>query len=551
MIMKKIFCALMCMVLAFAALPTAVSAEESKIKVACVGDSITNGNANFCDYPSNLQKFLDADKYEVKNFGFGGTTAMKNPNVVPSYWSVQQYEDSKAFLPDIVIIMLGTNDVVNENWNLDNYKNDLTELVEVYQNLSSSPDIYLCSPPSAFDASHPQKIKDYAIPTVKSICQSTGATYVDINTLTADMGSYFTDGIHPNNEGYVKLAEIFYKEIFDGESVELTLKADAGIKVLYGGQQKTFAGNETFKVTTGNGTKSVKIEKAGVGFTYVDFTVKGETTADLRGAEIPENLAFSASATDKAGATTKPNDGDASTGWQRDNGDAYGTDVWLQYDFGGNKKISNMELEWEIATRAIEGKYKLTYSTDGSTWKEFSNLKITYGASIDSVSFNEVSARYVKLVISEGAHDKFRPSLYEWRVFKAAKAFTPTVTYASGGNSSSESAPSSDISSTPSVESTPSASPSSEPSSDIVSDTESNVASAPESNVTTGDTSSEEPPVSSEESTPVSSEQPVSSDAAANSDNGMSFWYLIPIGAAVVIAVGLAVFMVIKKNKGN
>ena len=92
----------------------------AKIKVACVGDSLTEGytstGANSGKkgpnaYPARLQSLLGSG-YEVKNFGETGAFLMEGTS--NPYKSGTEYEQSKAYNADIVIIMLGTND--SKNW---------------------------------------------------------------------------------------------------------------------------------------------------------------------------------------------------------------------------------------------------------------------------------------------------------------------------------------------------------------------------------------------------------------------------------------------------
>ena len=441
--MKKLlsFLPILMILLLISVLVIPASASETKIiKVACVGDSITDGGEDFSEYPANLQKFLDASKYEVKNFGFGGTTAMKKPNVVPSYWDKQHFTDSKNYQPDIVILMLGTNDVVNENWDPDTFKTDLTALVNVYLNLASHPTVYLCTPPAAFDSSHPALLRDYGVPIVKEVAQDTGATLVDVNSLTADFNEkgLSADGIHPNKKGYVRLAQIFYENIFGGESVEMTVKGEQCQRIVFAGQNPLIGSNGTVTVTTGNGLKNFKVEKSGVGYAIVNATVEGNTLVDLTGIEIPDNIAFRATATDKSGTVTSVNDGSSTTGWQREANEDY-SNVWLQYDFGDNEEIAGMEIEWEDNSRPPEGKYKLTYSTNGTTWKNFTNLTIDYTNLIDTITFDTVSARYLKLDIQDGINGKYRPKVYEWRVTGETEPFKPAVTVHYGEESEDES----------------------------------------------------------------------------------------------------------------
>ena len=85
--------------------------KSDKIRVACVGDSITYGfnliNREKESYPSVLNELLGKE-YEVGNFGFSGRTLLKNGDY--PYVSEKLYQDSLNFNAKIVIIKLGTND---------------------------------------------------------------------------------------------------------------------------------------------------------------------------------------------------------------------------------------------------------------------------------------------------------------------------------------------------------------------------------------------------------------------------------------------------------
>ena len=85
--------------------------EDGVIRITCVGDSITDGigasngeNA----YPSQLQKLL-GDSYLVLNKGVSGTTVTRSDE--RAYTKTSKYQESLESNPDIVIILLGTNDI--------------------------------------------------------------------------------------------------------------------------------------------------------------------------------------------------------------------------------------------------------------------------------------------------------------------------------------------------------------------------------------------------------------------------------------------------------
>ena len=66
------------------------ASAQSKIKVACVGNSITQGPGrdNPDSYPLQMQKIL-GDKYDVKNFGVSGRTLLKKGDF--PFWNEPQF----------------------------------------------------------------------------------------------------------------------------------------------------------------------------------------------------------------------------------------------------------------------------------------------------------------------------------------------------------------------------------------------------------------------------------------------------------------------------
>jgi len=88
-----------------------IDANTNVTRVACIGDSITQGSG----YPDRLQELLGSD-YEVGNFGVDGSTVSQE-TAMP-YMRQDKFIDAMEFKPDIVIIMLGTNDANPEiNYN--------------------------------------------------------------------------------------------------------------------------------------------------------------------------------------------------------------------------------------------------------------------------------------------------------------------------------------------------------------------------------------------------------------------------------------------------
>ena len=107
---------------------------QDKIKVACVGNSITYGSGvadrEVNAYPVKLQGML-GDKYEVGNFGKPGATLLNKGH--RPYTQQQEYKDALAFAGDIVVIHLGINDTDPRNW--PNYRD---EFIGDYRSLMQS-----------------------------------------------------------------------------------------------------------------------------------------------------------------------------------------------------------------------------------------------------------------------------------------------------------------------------------------------------------------------------------------------------------------------------
>lgn len=189
------------------------------LKVACVGDSITYGakleDRIFESYPARLQQFLGAD-YLVKNFGASGYTLQKDGNF--PYWDHPNFQKSSDFQPDIVLIMLGTNDTKPYNWSgTEAFLSDYRDLIAHYQDLESSPQIILMTPATVFpqsfqpsDAYQMQEdVADIIAAAVRKLAREEDLPLIDIHTATASHPEYFfLDGVHPDSAGAREIARL-------------------------------------------------------------------------------------------------------------------------------------------------------------------------------------------------------------------------------------------------------------------------------------------------------------------------------------------------------
>ena len=193
--------------------------KKEAVRVACIGNSITDGfgidMATQRGYPAQLQQLLGND-YHVKNFGVSGRT-MLNKGDLP-YQNELAWRDALAFRPDIVIIKLGTNDSKPENWQYNKgFKDDLQQMVDALQANKNNPRILLCTPIPAFKPTW--NINDSVIvhgitPVINKVAKKNKLQVIDLHTLYANDGDkMIDDGIHPDAKGARRMAEIIAEQL--------------------------------------------------------------------------------------------------------------------------------------------------------------------------------------------------------------------------------------------------------------------------------------------------------------------------------------------------
>lgn len=233
-------------------------ASASKL-VACVGDSITAGH-----YPQFLQDILGED-FVVYNNAVSGHTMLVNgmcgsgpsctyrspcskcditKTPVPqcsgncTYWDTAKFQNTTASDPDIITIMLGTNDAKGCNWDGPvngvpagagtQFAVDYRRMIKIFKALPSQPKVYVVLPPPAIslcpdsgiagDVDHclSYNMSFHAINEIfpvlqRQIANDAGADGV-IDVWTAMNGTNVSthitaDGIHPYDPGHQIIAQ--------------------------------------------------------------------------------------------------------------------------------------------------------------------------------------------------------------------------------------------------------------------------------------------------------------------------------------------------------
>ncbi len=193
-----------------------------KIKVACVGNSITYGltveNREQNAYPYALQRLLGDEKYDVRNFGRSGATLLEKGHF--PYVKQSECDSALAFRPDIAVIHLGINDTDPRNWPNHNseFITDYVRLINRFKEMNSNVRILIArlTPLSARHYRFRTGTRDWRIQAQKAIEQvatATGAELIDFDAPLRDRQDLMPDGIHPNAEGSLLLAETAFKAI--------------------------------------------------------------------------------------------------------------------------------------------------------------------------------------------------------------------------------------------------------------------------------------------------------------------------------------------------
>lgn len=187
------------------------------VRVACVGNSITYGygldSREQESYPAVLQSLLGTN-YTVGNFGTNGCTMLRNGD--KPYWTDPNFKAATDFDPDIVIIMLGTNDAKPFNWVYkDQFKTDYLALIEHFRNLGAK--VYIAVPAPVYgngnfsiDASI---LNNQVVPLIREVAEQSGTPFIDLHKALGVQPDLFPDTVHPNADGASLIARTVFNAI--------------------------------------------------------------------------------------------------------------------------------------------------------------------------------------------------------------------------------------------------------------------------------------------------------------------------------------------------
>ena len=196
--------------------------EARKIRIACIGNSVTYGyglkDRDTESYPVQLQKLLGST-YDVRNFGHSGATLLSKGH--RPYVLTEEYKRALSFNPDVVVIDLGLNDTDPRNW--PNYQDDFIldylQLIHSFHSENgSAPKIFVCRMTPIFNA-HPRfksGTRDWfwqIQQQIEQVAKSARVNLIDLHTPLYAHPELFKDALHPDQKGDSIIAATIYKHI--------------------------------------------------------------------------------------------------------------------------------------------------------------------------------------------------------------------------------------------------------------------------------------------------------------------------------------------------
>ena len=231
--------------------------DKKALRIAFIGDSITEGigasDKLTESYPAQLQELM-GEKYVIGNFGKSGAYVLDadseynvKTNKDLSYRRTQQYKDSLDFNADVVVIILGINDIRSMSCDeaIAELKAGLISLVEEYKALDGVQKVYVGLSVKIANTNIIDSFCDGPLQAIqKEVAVECDVDTLDLWSLTRkylDVNLHYTaDKTHPNQHHYAELAKAMYSMLM-GESFTASVprKSQTGIVYLKDGGAST------------------------------------------------------------------------------------------------------------------------------------------------------------------------------------------------------------------------------------------------------------------------------------------------------------------------
>ena len=256
--------------------------DGEALRIAFIGDSVTEGigasDKTTDSYPAQLQGLL-GDKYVVGNFGKSGAYVLDadsqynvKTNKDLSYRRTQQYKDSLQFNADVVVVILGINDIRSMSCDAaaQELHDGLVSLVEEYKALDGVQKVYVGLSIKISNCNIIQSYCDGPLQAIqREVAEECGVDVLDLYSLTRDYLDvnlhYTSDKTHPNTHHYKEIARAMHSLLM-GEEFTPTVprKSQTGVVYLKAGGLSTGYG-ATPDTAIGSLAKAVGLLRDGGG----------------------------------------------------------------------------------------------------------------------------------------------------------------------------------------------------------------------------------------------------------------------------------------------
>lgn len=189
--------------------------RQQRVRVACIGNSITFGtgteNPATDSYPAQLKSMVDTTRFDIRKFGRPGATLLEkghNP-----YVATDEHAAAVAFAPDVAVIHLGINDTDPRNWPNynDEFVADYLKLIARLKEANPGVRVIIANL-TPIRARHPRfksgtrLWRDKIRNTIVDIARISGAELIDFQYPLIDRQDLLVDGLHPVKEGLALMA---------------------------------------------------------------------------------------------------------------------------------------------------------------------------------------------------------------------------------------------------------------------------------------------------------------------------------------------------------
>ncbi|WLE95932.1 MAG: CFI-box-CTERM domain-containing protein [Candidatus Electrothrix communis] len=174
--------------------------------IVCFGDSITEGHTA-TPYPTNLQNMYDSSSgTQVANAGKGGENTYEGVSRLGGVLT--------QYAPNYVVIMEGANDVMS-GISSETTVFNLNNMLEQTLAAGTKPILSTITPNISKSGYQPENYN----PGIINLAQSGNTSLVDTYAnVVSDWANLNVDGIHPNEDGSVQIAQGFYSQLVNNQN---------------------------------------------------------------------------------------------------------------------------------------------------------------------------------------------------------------------------------------------------------------------------------------------------------------------------------------------